>query len=204
MMNVSGKVSASLLGFMAFSPVWVLGRAARWILKGCFVILLAGLAACSQPAPPTDRLVVGEPLPDIALTTLDGGSARLSDYRGRLVVLNLWATWCEPCRREMPNLQQLSDSLDPQRFVVAGISADDDEHLVAEYLRDKGVTFASYIDKGQRISRDQLGVQLFPYTLLIAPDGRLIQRYAGPREWQRAEVIKLLERAYRGDYAGLR
>lgn len=174
------------------------------VLKSALFVLAAGLAACSQPAPPTDTLVVGDPLPDVALVNLDGSTARLSDYRGRLVVLNLWATWCEPCRREMPNLQQLSDTLDPQRFVVAGVSADDDVHLVGEYLRDKGVAFPNYIDKGQRISRDQLGVQIFPYTLLIAPDGRLIQRYAGPREWQRAEVIELLQRAYDGDYAGLR
>jgi thiol-disulfide isomerase/thioredoxin len=190
---------------MKRSVIW--GRVAPIPLRFIGAILLfftlAGLAACSQPAPPTDKLVVGEPLPDIALTSLDGGSARLSDYRGKLVVLNLWATWCEPCRREMPNLQQLSNSLDPQRFAVVAVAADEDEHLLREYLLDKGVTFASYVDKGGRISRDQLGVQLFPYTLLIAADGRLIQRYAGPREWQRAEVVELLQRAAAGDYSGL-
>lgn len=123
----------------------------RRIIKAALLSLAAGLAACSnQPAPPTDKLVVGEPLPDIALTSLDGGSARLSDYRGKLVVLNLWATWCEPCRREMPNLQQLSNSLDPQRFAVVAVAADEDEHLLREYLLDKGVTFASYVDKGGR------------------------------------------------------
>jgi thiol-disulfide isomerase/thioredoxin len=169
----------------------------------CFYLVIAGLAACSQPAPPTDRLVVGEPLPDIVLTTLDGGVAHLSDYHGKLVVLNLWATWCEPCRREMPNLQQLSNSLDPQRFVVVGVAADEDAHLVREYLRDKSVTFPNHIDAGQQISRQQLGVQLFPYTLLIAPDGRFIQRFAGPREWQREEVVKLLSQAFEGDYSGL-
>lgn len=184
------------------------GRASRiplrFIPATLLFFTLAGLAACSnQPAPPTDKLVVGEPLPDIALTSLDGGSARLSDYHGKLVVLNLWATWCEPCRREMPNLQQLSNSLDPQRFAVVAVAADEDEHLLREYLLDKGVTFISYVDKGGQISRDQLGVQLFPYTLLIAADGRLIQRYAGPREWQRAEVVELLQRAAAGDYSGL-
>ena len=188
---------------MKRSVIW--GRA-FWIpLRSiqATLVLIVGLAACSQPAPPTDRLVAGEPFPDIVLTGLDGSISHLSDYRGKLVVLNLWATWCEPCRRELPNLQQLSSSLDPQRVVVVGMAGDDDARLVGEYLRDKGVTFPNYIDKGQQISRQQLGVQLFPYTLLIAPDGHFIQRFAGPREWQRTEVIELLRRAFEGDYSGL-
>ena len=142
-------------------------------------------------------------LPDVRLVRLDGSHGRLSDYRGKLVVLNLWATWCEPCRREMPNLQALSDALDPQRFAVVGVAADEDEHLVREYLLDKQVTFPNYIDKTQHVSREQFGVQIFPYTLLISPDGQLIQRFAGPREWQRSDVIALLARAYEGDYSGL-
>lgn len=176
---------------------------ARPLLTACLALFVAGLAACSQSTPPSDKLKIGAPLPDIELTALDGGSAHLSDYRGRLVVLNLWATWCEPCRREMPNLQQLSNSLDPQHFAVVGLAADEDEHLVREYLIDKGVTFPSYIDKGERISHDQLGIPLFPYTLLLSPDGRLIQRFPGPREWQQADVVELIRRAYKGDYSGL-
>ncbi len=175
----------------------------RRLLIALLGVAVAGLAACSQPGMPTDKLVVGQVVPDIALVGVNGSSARLSDYRGRLVVLNLWATWCEPCRREMPNLQQLGDALDPQDFAVVGVAADEDEHLVREYLLDKQVTFPNYIDKTQQVSREQLGVQIFPYTLLIAPDGRLIQRFAGPREWQRSDVIELLRRARAGDYSRL-
>ena len=173
-------------------------------LKWWFSLLFVGLAACSQPAPPTDKLTLGKPLPDLTFKGLDGSTSYLSDYHGKLVVLNLWATWCEPCRREMPNLQRLSQALDPSHFAVVGVSGDDDELLVREYLKDKGVTFPAYIDKGQQMSRDQLGVRLFPYTLLISPDGTLIQRYAGPREWQRGEVVELIKRAYAGDYSGVR
>lgn len=143
-------------------------------------------------------------MPELVLVDVDGVTAKLSDYRGKLVVLNLWATWCEPCRREMPNLQQLSNSLDPQRFVVVGVAADEDGHLVREYLLEKGIKFPNYIDKGMLVSQQQLGIQIFPYTLLIAPDGRLIQRFAGPREWQRETVIELLQRAFAGDYSDLR
>ncbi len=168
------------------------------------VLVTLVLSACSQQQLPTDKLVVGAPFPDVTLTTLDGEMSSLLNYRGRLVVLNLWATWCEPCRREMPNLQQLSDSLDGQRFAVLGMSIDDDAHVVSEYLRDKGVHFARYIDADRAIAENVLGVQLYPYTFLIAPDGTFIQRIPGPREWHREEVIALLEAAYSGDYSGLR
>lgn len=175
------------------------------LLKLCLSMCAALLAACSPPAaPPADKMTVGEPLPGMVLTTLDGATSNLGDYRGRLVVLNFWATWCEPCRLEMPHLQQLSDALDPERFAVIGVAVDHDDHLVREFLLDKGVSFSRYIDRGQRLATAELGIHIFPYTLIIAPDGRLIQRYPGAREWQRPEVVELLERAYGGDLAGLR
>lgn len=172
---------------------------------GAWLLILV-LSGCSNdPETASDRLVQGEVLPALTLQRLDGAPAdTLSDYRGRLVVLNLWATWCEPCRREMPHLQQLSDTLDPERFAVLGLAQDEDDHLAREYLLDRGVTFARHIDPGGTITTGRLGVQLFPYTLLIAPDGRLIERVGGAREWQRQEVVTLLEELYHGDYSGLR
>ncbi|MBI3773740.1 MAG: TlpA family protein disulfide reductase [Gammaproteobacteria bacterium] len=167
--------------------------------------LLLMLVACdSAPPPLTDRLSYDRPLPALKLTSLDGSAASLVDYRGKLVVLNIWATWCEPCRRELPNLQALSESLDPERFAVLGLAEDDDPHLVREYLNDKGVRFPNYVDPGRALATDVLGVQVFPYTLLIAPDGTFIERVPGPREWQQPEVRQRLERAFRGDYTALR
>jgi thiol-disulfide isomerase/thioredoxin len=173
-----------------------------WLLLLAFPLLW--LTGCSESAPSTDRLKIGEPFPEIMLQPLDGEPVSIRKYRGKLVVLNLWASWCEPCRREMPNLQRLSERLDGNRFAVIGMAQDDDDHVVREYLLDKGVHFTSYIDPHGAVSTGRLGVQFFPYTLLIAPDGRFIQRVPGPREWQRDEVVDLLERAYRGDYSGLR
>ncbi|MFC1750373.1 TlpA family protein disulfide reductase, partial [Pseudomonadota bacterium] len=167
------------------------------------MVLGALLTACTQDHRPTDILVVGEPFPNIPLVSLNGEAATLADYRGKLVVLNLWATWCEPCRREMPNLQQLSDMLDTKRFAVLGVAGEDDAHVAREYLRDKEITFASHIDVGQEVATHQLGVQLYPYTFIIGPDGVFLQRYPGPREWHRPEVIELLESAFNGDYSDL-
>lgn len=173
----------------------------RWCGAGLLILMLA---ACDSAPPQVDRLHYDQPLPVFQLTSLDGGPASLADYRGKLVVLNIWATWCEPCRRELPHLQALSESLDPARFVVLGLAEDDDPHLVREYLNDKGVRFTNYVDPGRTLATDVLGVQVFPYTLLIAPDGTFIERVPGPREWQQPEVRQRLERAFAGDYAALR
>jgi len=167
------------------------------------LLLLFALQGCSQSELQTDNLTAGTAFPEIVMRQLDGGKVSIKQYRGKLVVLNAWATWCEPCRREMPNLQQLSDALDPERFAVIGLAQDEDDHLVREYLLDQKVSFTSYIDPAGEVATAQLGIQIFPYTLLIGPDGRFIQRIVGPREWQRQEVIELLEKAYVGDYAAL-
>ncbi len=178
-------------------------RTRAWQYRLILLLSLLAFQGCSEPELLADNLVIGAVFPDITLQQLDGGKVSIRHYRGKLVVLNAWATWCEPCRREMPNLQQLSDALDPERFAVIGLAQDEDDHLVREYLRDQNVTFARYIDPGGAITTDQLGVQVFPYTLLIGPDGRFIQRISGAREWQRQEVIDLLEKAYAGDYSAL-
>ena len=86
---------------------------------------------------------------------------------------------------------------------VQRLAEDDDPHIVREYMLDKQIEFVSFIDPAREISTELLGIKLFPYTLLIAPDGRFIQRFPGPREWHREEVLELLEQAYNGDYSGL-
>ena len=171
---------------------------------GAILLCLLCLTACEKQQALVDKLSSGEFFPNILLQPLDASKAvPVEHYRGKVVVLNVWATWCEPCRREMPNLQALSDALDPQRFVVLGMAQDDDDHLVREYLLDKGVDFTNYIDPNGQIATDELGIQIFPYTLIIARDGRFVQRISGPREWHHPDVIKLLEQVYLGDFSGL-
>jgi len=174
----------------------------RLVRAGCLFLGLFGLAGCSGESQQavSDKLVTGQPFPTITLQPLDGGeSLAIDSYRGRLVVLNVWATWCEPCRREMPNLQALSDQLDPKQFAVLGLAQEGDDHLVREYLNDRGVTFTNFLDEGGLVATDRLGVPILPYTLIIGPDGRFIERVVGPREWARPEVVELLQRAYRGE-----
>lgn len=143
-------------------------------------------------------LTVGQAVPDITLTGLNGSKTTLAAYRGKLVVFNAWATWCPPCRREMPSLERLSKTLDTEHFAVLGVSVDEEERGVSEYLTDKSVTFAAFIDKDLKVVRDTLGIRIYPTTLLIAPNGTLIGQVVGPRDWDSAAMIQLLESAHRG------
>ncbi len=167
-----------------------------------FVSML--LWSCEAGNPLTNNtaqsLVVGQALPAITFTRLDGdgNEITLAAYRGKLVVLNAWATWCPPCRREMPSLERLSKTLDAERFAVLGVSVDEHEHGVREYLNDKAVTFAAFIDKDLKVVRDTLGIKIYPTTLLIAPNGTLIGEMVGPRDWDSAAMIQLLETAWQG------
>ena len=162
------------------------------LLWGCEASTEVGNNA--QPS----ALTVGQAVPDITLAGLDGSKTTLAAYRGKLVVLNAWATWCPPCRREMPNLERLSKTLDVGRFAVLGVSADEHELGVREYLNDKAVTFATFIDKDLKVLRDTLGIKIYPTTLLIAPNGMLIGAMVGPHEWDSPAMIQLLENAWQG------
>ncbi|MCF6324952.1 MAG: TlpA family protein disulfide reductase [Gammaproteobacteria bacterium] len=146
------------------------------------------------------RVIPGESLSELLLPGLDRDDLLISQLQGKVVVLNVWATWCPPCRRELPSLQRLGEQLDSERFAVLGLSVDDDKHHPREYLIDRKIQLTSYIDLDMSIA-GKLGAQVFPDTYLIGTDGRLLMNIVGEREWDSPQVIAALEAAYRGDYA---
>jgi thiol-disulfide isomerase/thioredoxin len=150
--------------------------------------VLLALTGCDQNDE-TARAQSSTPAPAWALERLDGGVIdHLKDYRGKVVVLNVWATWCGPCRREMPSLQKLSETLDPQRFIVLGLATDDDPALVREYLRAKGIRFARHIDRGGHES----GLPALPATFVIGADGTVRWSGYGEKQWDDAAVASWL------------
>ena len=161
------------------------------------------LAGCGQSKLP-DRLTEGQPFPPLTLSDIDGKKVPLSSFHGKLVVLNVWATWCPPCRKELPSLQRLSRTLDAQRFAVVGLSLDQDEVAMREYLIDKGVTYANFVDREMAIAKDVLGMKAYPDTFLIGPDGTFLGRVVGAVQWDNPRMLQALEAAYRGDGSSLR
>jgi peroxiredoxin len=133
--------------------------------------------------------IAGQMAPDITFT-LDGKPAKLSDLRGKVVVLNFWATWCPPCVEEMPALNRLHAQISPQGGMVLGISVDVDEDLYSRFLAEH-VRFPSFRDPDQKINA-AYGTFMYPETYLIGRDGRIARKVIGPQNWTSDEHLAYL------------
>ncbi len=133
------------------------------------------------------------PVPDIAFEDGAGRKLTLADFRGKVVLLNLWATWCPPCRREMPALDRLQQQLAGPGFEVVALSIDSEGlPAVKEFYQQTGVSrLGVYVDKSMQ-STSALGATGLPTTLLIDAQGREIGRKIGPAEWDSPEIVKLI------------
>ncbi|MFN3742515.1 MAG: TlpA disulfide reductase family protein [Anaerolineales bacterium] len=110
--------------------------------------------------------------PDFTLETLEGQSIRLNDLRGRVVVLNFWATWCPPCRAEMPTLEKISREYQGQEVVILGINStiQDDMNAIPGFVTQRGITFPILLDKSGKATR-LYEIRALPTTFFIGPDG---------------------------------
>ena len=147
------------------------------------VAVLFVISACGEPQQ-------AKPLSDIGLLTLNGSKEPLSKWRGKTLILNVWATWCAPCRKEMPELQKLSERLDPEQFQVLGVSVDKNPILVKEFLRENGITFARHIDPDKKITRGLLGITRLPQTIVIDSQKIIRDRHIGARNWSLVDFSK--------------
>lgn len=182
---------------MSLASPWPcpMARRSGW-RRALLIALVVALAACGKQEPPLVlEAVEGRPFPLVALPQSAGNAVPIQAFRGRMLVLNVWATWCPPCRREMPSLERLSRTLDPRRFLVIGLSTDQDEQLAREFLLQNGITFKNYFDRDKSFAK-QLNLTVYPETFLIAPNGILVRRIVGLREWDSEEALAQLEFAY--------
>lgn len=150
------------------------------------LLLAAGLAACGGDD--------GRAAPDFSLAALSGPPAALSAQKGRVVLLNFWATWCDSCRQELPALEELSRRRDASRFVILAVSVDEDAAKVPPFVKAHGLTFpVLYADPK---TMNAYRVRGLPTSFLIAPDGTIERRYVGPLDPAAVEndIVSLLNR----------
>lgn len=126
------------------------------------------------PAP-----AVGHPAPEFTLATLDGEAITLSDLRGQPVVMNFWASWCGPCRAEMPELQRLHERLADAGVVMLGVNQGEAPDVVARYRAEIGVDFPTALDQRTGVSQQYL-VNSLPTTFFIDRDGVIQTLFIGP------------------------
>lgn len=134
-------------------------------------------------------------LPEVSFTDGEGRAMTLSDFKGKVILLNIWATWCGPCRQEMPTLDSLEAKLGGPDFEVVALSIDQGGiPVVKEFYEELGLeNLGIYVDDRMR-APPQLGVVGIPGTLLIDRQGREIGRKLGPEEWDSEEVLAEIRR----------
>ena len=137
-------------------------------------LLLISLLLPLATASGVTGLTAGQPAPDFALKSMTGENLRLSEFRGEVVMINFWATWCGPCRQEMPLLDELYQRYQKVGFQLLGVNIDDDRRSAAKMVRGLGVGFPVLLDQRKDVSR-LYDVATMPTTLLIDRTG--IVRY---------------------------
>ncbi len=163
-------------------------------------VVLASLGwTCDSRAagdrPPQGEVAIGQALGDGPLAGLNGPSRRLSDFRGHPLVINVWASWCGPCRQEMASLERLAWRGDARSFDILGISTDDDPIAARQLLASTNATIAHFID--QRLFWEtMLGASRLPLTVLVDARGRVLGRVYGAQQWDGPDAARLIARTF--------
>ena len=165
------------------------------VILGGLAILVFAFGMVWLQSSKYEPLVVGMTAPNFSLPDLQGKTQRLTDYRGKVVFLNFWATWCKPCKEEMPSMQVLWDNLKNQDFMMLAVSMDrvTTTKDIPSFVETLKLSFPILTDSwGQTDKRYKLmGV---PETYIIDQNGVLREKVIGPRDWTRRESIETIVR----------
>jgi peroxiredoxin len=131
---------------------------------------------------------IGDSAPGFSVTTEGGQKISRSEFGGKLLVVNFWATWCPPCIEEMPSLNQFASSMAKDGVVVLGISIDRSEQAYRNFLQRNQLSFAVARDPEENIS-SSYGTFKWPETYVINRDGKVVQKYIGPRDWTDPQIV---------------
>lgn len=170
----------------------------RAMMRCLAAAVLVPLAACGEaPGGPPQ---VGGQMPAYEARTLEGEPAALASLRGNPVLLNVWATWCHPCREEIPALEELHREYGPRGLEVLGVSIDQGQQQakIREFLGEFGATYPSWHDRDNEISTS-FALMGVPSTFLVGADGELLWKHVGPVKADDAELRRLIEGALTGE-----
>ena len=164
--------------------------------------LLAGVVALSAaPAPvhanhldPAKVIAVGKPLPDFVMRGVRGPAKKLSAYRGKPLIINVWASWCAPCRAEMGSLDRLNKRFG-KHFNMVGISTDSQLERAEKFVDYAKTSFPHFIDTQYQLE-EVLGADRIPLTLLVDAQGKVLARYYGAKEWDSPDALQVIGKAF--------
>ena len=180
------------IGGLSFGGVLLIGLATLALVS---VIVLRFLSTTDAfegflPTPKVGQASVGPQMDlDWTIQSVDGDTYPLEAATGNVIFINFWATWCPPCRTEMPSIQRLYDELNGEKirfFIVSN----EDYRTVSNYLYDKGYTFPAYTM--DTVPPEQFQTEGIPATFIIGPDGRLVFSHVGAAKWDDPAVVEML------------
>jgi cytochrome c biogenesis protein CcmG, thiol:disulfide interchange protein DsbE len=154
------------------------------LLLGIAIVCLSGCYRGSRPPR------IGTAAPDFTVQDADH-KVTLSDFRGKVVVLNFWATWCPPCVEEMPSLVQMQQRLKDKGVVLVGVSLDVDGDAYHKFLKDHQIDFLTVRDSDEK-SNSLYGTFKFPETYIIDRNGIVRRKFIGPVDWSQPEIVDFL------------
>ena len=188
-----GVVALGFAAFVGGGVYYYLGSSAGTDQPKIYTLSGAKTKSASERAFSFSRLDAPTPVPEFGFVDGKGREMTLEAFKGRTILLNIWATWCVPCRKEMPALDRLEARLGGPDFQVVALSIDRDGlPPVRAFYEELGLqSLGIYVDQSSRAAYD-LGAVGIPTTLLVDPDGREIGRTIGPAEWDGEEVVQFL------------
>lgn len=164
----------------------------------CLLLLAAALLVHASVAEADESFKPGAKAQDFSLPDMSGRQVSLSQYNGKVVMLNFWATWCRPCRVEMPSMEKLYHAYRDKDFVILAVSVDrKGKGDVSEFVKKNGYTFPILLDPDSVLS-DNYSVPYIPATFIIDRQGRIVSREYGARTWDspavRGKIDELLSK----------
>ena len=163
----------------------------NFFFKSAVAVLILFFTSAALAEQSLTKLTDPKLAPNFTLLDMDGVSHQLSDYKGKTVIINFWATWCPPCREEMPSMERAWNKIKDQNIVMFAINVGEDEDTIFTFLGDYPVSFTILLDTSGTMI-DQWPVQGLPTTFVISPNGKLVYRAIGGREWDDEELLDLI------------
>ena len=170
-----------------------------WTVFGAIAVVVAAWVGRDQ----YQGVLAGAEAPDFTTGLLGGGEASLSDYRGKVVLVNIWATWCGPCLEEMPSMQRMYEALEGEDFEILAVSVDAPLGQsdafgfpggdLDQFVTELGLTFP-ILHQPTGAIREQYQTTGVPESFLVGPDGIIVKKVAGPTAWDSPENLDLVRR----------
>ena len=164
------------------------------LLLVALLSLAAPTAYASEPA--AGEVPIGGYLQQVPLYGFFGDFRKLSEFRGKPLIINVWASWCGPCRAEMGSLERMSRRFGGKKLNVIGISTDDDAGAAAAFLARSRISFENYLDRNLVLEK-MLGANTIPLTILVDAQGKVVSKVHGSRDWDSPESLEMISKALR-------